>query len=217
MAVTLKVRGRRSGRTHATALVMANVEGDRYLGSMLGESRDWVHNVRAAGGEATIHHRRVEKVRLEEVPAAERAPILKAYLRRGGVHDRTWTWITARPSRSSRRSRTNTPPFASSRPDGALPPAAGSMWRHRTRLFFVHELECPRCQGRMRPRMCSTSDGGAGRNRTADTLIFRYGQRREVTRSCIYCVAVPCTERHPGRHYGTRRHHPPCRPAPLPA
>ena len=82
MLVRLDARGRRSGRRTSTALVVGRHEGARYLVSMLGESVDWVRNVRAARGEATIRHGWVERVRLEEVPPGARAPILKAYLRR---------------------------------------------------------------------------------------------------------------------------------------
>jgi len=39
-----------------------------------------VRNVRAAGGEAAIRRRGRRSVRLEELPAEQRAPILKAYL-----------------------------------------------------------------------------------------------------------------------------------------
>jgi len=80
--VTLEVRGRSSGRVYPTTLVRADHDGERYLVSMLGEGAAWVRNVRAAGGEAVIRHGRRRKVRLEEVPAGQRAPILKAYLRR---------------------------------------------------------------------------------------------------------------------------------------
>lgn len=80
--VALRVRGRRSGAIKTTALVMVEADGERYLVSMLGESAEWVRNVRAAAGEATIEHGREEHVRLVEVPPAERAPILKAYLRK---------------------------------------------------------------------------------------------------------------------------------------
>ena len=80
--VTLDVRGRRSGRTISLPLVMAVVDGERYLVSMLGEGVDWVRNVRAAAGDATLRHGRREEVRLEEVPPAQRAPVLKAYLER---------------------------------------------------------------------------------------------------------------------------------------
>ncbi len=80
--VTLNVVGRRSGRVLSLPRVMAVVEGERYLVSMLGEEVDWVRNVRAAGGNVTLRHRRREAVRLEEVAAERRAPVLKAYLKR---------------------------------------------------------------------------------------------------------------------------------------
>jgi deazaflavin-dependent oxidoreductase (nitroreductase family) len=80
--VTLEVRGRRSGRKVSLPLVMAVVDGQRYLVSMLGADVDWVRNVKAASGVATLHHGRREEVHLEEVPVERRAPILKAYLRR---------------------------------------------------------------------------------------------------------------------------------------
>lgn len=54
--ITLEVRGRRSGRTIALPLVMVVVEGERYLVSMLGQNVNWVRNVRAAGGNATLRH-----------------------------------------------------------------------------------------------------------------------------------------------------------------
>jgi deazaflavin-dependent oxidoreductase (nitroreductase family) len=80
--VTLEVTGRRSGRPISLPLVMAVVDGQRYLVSMLGEDVAWVRNVRAAGGRAVLQHGRREEVRLEEVPAGRRTPILKAYLAR---------------------------------------------------------------------------------------------------------------------------------------
>ena len=80
--VTLEVPGRRTGRHIRLPLVMAVVAGERYLVSMLGMGAGWLQNVRAAGGNVTLHHGRHEQVHLEEVAAAERAPILKAYLQR---------------------------------------------------------------------------------------------------------------------------------------
>jgi F420H(2)-dependent quinone reductase len=80
--VTLEVRGRQSGRTLSLPLVMAVVDGERYLVSMLGPDVNWVRNARAAGGHVTIRHGRCEQVHLEEVSADQRAPILKAYLKR---------------------------------------------------------------------------------------------------------------------------------------
>jgi len=80
--VTLEVVGRRSGRTIALPMVVAVVDGARYLVSMLGDDVAWVRNVRAAGGEAVLRHGRVERVRLEEVEPRERPAVLKAYLKR---------------------------------------------------------------------------------------------------------------------------------------
>jgi hypothetical protein len=49
---------------------------------MLGNDAQWVQNVRAASGRAVLRSGDREKVELTEVPADQRAPILKAYLRR---------------------------------------------------------------------------------------------------------------------------------------
>jgi deazaflavin-dependent oxidoreductase (nitroreductase family) len=81
LMVTLETRGRRTGKTSSVPLVVAELGGERYLVSMLGENADWVRNVRA-NGEAVLRYGTVEKVRLEEVAASERAPILQAYLHR---------------------------------------------------------------------------------------------------------------------------------------
>src|SRR5208283_4370743 len=82
LMVALETRGRRSGRTCQVPMVVAQVGTERYLVSMLGENSDWVRNLRASAGAAVLRHRRTEKVRLEEVPVPQRAPILKAYLQR---------------------------------------------------------------------------------------------------------------------------------------
>jgi hypothetical protein len=80
--VTLEVVGRRSGRTISFPLVMAVLDGDRYLVSMLGADAAWVRNVRAAGGRALLRHGRAEPVLLEELEIEKRAPVLKSYLQR---------------------------------------------------------------------------------------------------------------------------------------
>jgi deazaflavin-dependent oxidoreductase (nitroreductase family) len=80
--VTLEVTGRKSGRTVSLPVVVAVVDGERYLVSMLGENVNWVHNVRAAGGRAVLRSGGREEVHLENVPADQRAPILRAYLQR---------------------------------------------------------------------------------------------------------------------------------------
>ncbi|BDZ66361.1 nitroreductase/quinone reductase family protein [Agromyces mangrovi Wang et al. 2018] len=78
--VTLEVRGRSSGRTIASPVVMADLDGSWYLVSMLGDHANWVRNVRADEGRATIRHGDATEVTLEEVPTADRPRILKRYL-----------------------------------------------------------------------------------------------------------------------------------------
>ena len=60
--VTLEVCGRRSGRKVSLPLVMAVVDGQRYLVSMLGAEVDWVRNVKAANGDVTLRHGLREQV-----------------------------------------------------------------------------------------------------------------------------------------------------------
>jgi len=78
--VTLEVPGRRSGRLARFPLGMADQDGQWYLVPMLGERCNWVQNVRAAGGRATLRHGRAVACRLAELPVSERAPVIKRYL-----------------------------------------------------------------------------------------------------------------------------------------
>ena len=77
----LEVRGRTSGRTRSNPVVIATVEGKRYLVSMLGPNSDWVKNVEAAHGNAVIRQGRRRHVHLVRVPEEQRAPILREYIR----------------------------------------------------------------------------------------------------------------------------------------
>ena len=79
-AVTLEVRGRKSGRVISFPVVLVGYQGDRYLVSMLGNDANWVRNVRAAGGHAVVRRRGRTSVQLDEVDPAARAPILRRYL-----------------------------------------------------------------------------------------------------------------------------------------
>jgi hypothetical protein len=80
--VTLEVPGRRSGRAISFPLVMAVVDKERYLVSMLGADVAWVRNLRAADGHALLRHGRTERVRLEEIAVEKRGPVLKVYAKR---------------------------------------------------------------------------------------------------------------------------------------
>ena len=80
-AAVLEVRGRASGQWRSTPVVIARMDGERYLVSMLGPGSDWVKNVEAANGHAILHQGGRRAVRLIGVPSAERAPILREYVR----------------------------------------------------------------------------------------------------------------------------------------
>lgn len=78
--VTLEVPGRRTGRPVRVPLVVADLDGDRYLVAMLGARTQWVRNVRAVDGHVVLRHGRREAVRLEEVATELRPPVLRRYL-----------------------------------------------------------------------------------------------------------------------------------------
>ncbi len=78
--VTLEVPGRKSGKMVSLPLVLLKENERRYLVSMLGGHAQWVLNVQANGNKATLHHGHHEEIRLQSVPIAERAPLLRAYL-----------------------------------------------------------------------------------------------------------------------------------------
>lgn len=78
--VALELRGRKSGLVRSVPLVVATVDDERYLVSMLGDGASWVANARA-GGPAALRHGRREAVELVEVRGPERVPVLREYLR----------------------------------------------------------------------------------------------------------------------------------------
>jgi hypothetical protein len=79
--VTLQVRGRRTGRLISFPLVLTEVDGKSYLVAMLGAGTNWVRNLQATGGEATlVRHRRSRRVHLELVPVQERAAVIQRFL-----------------------------------------------------------------------------------------------------------------------------------------
>ena len=78
--VTLKVQGRRTGRTISFPLAMVAQDGERYLVALFGYKTGWARNVAAANGQAVLRHGRTEHIRLEEIPVSQRARVLKRYL-----------------------------------------------------------------------------------------------------------------------------------------
>lgn len=80
----LEVKGRTSGEWRRTPVNLLSFEGRRYLVSPRGNTQ-WVRNMRAAGGGRLLLGKKVEEFRAGEVPIEERAPIIRAYLKR-------WKW-----------------------------------------------------------------------------------------------------------------------------
>ena len=79
----LTVRGRKSGKPIETPIAIFNREGKRYLLTPYGIV-NWVRNLRAAGGEATItHSRHSEKIHAIELPPDAAAPIFREAVRSG--------------------------------------------------------------------------------------------------------------------------------------
>ncbi len=79
----LTVRGRKSGKPIESPIAIFVQEGKRYLITPYGEV-NWVRNLRAAGGEATItRSRRTEKIHAIELPPETAAPIFREAVRSG--------------------------------------------------------------------------------------------------------------------------------------
>jgi deazaflavin-dependent oxidoreductase (nitroreductase family) len=80
----LEVKGRKSGQWRTTPVNLLGVDGARYLVAPRGHTQ-WVRNMRAAGGGRLRLGRKTEDFKATEVPPADAAPILRAYLRK-------WKW-----------------------------------------------------------------------------------------------------------------------------
>jgi F420H(2)-dependent quinone reductase len=78
----LEHRGRTSGKLHHVPVNLLTIDGTQYLVSPRGETQ-WVRNVRHADGHLVLILGRRRQLRTaREVPAADRVPILRTYLRR---------------------------------------------------------------------------------------------------------------------------------------
>ena len=72
--------GRKTGRRYTTPVNLVAHEGERWLVAPYGE-RAWVKNARAAGWVEVRRGRETRRFQVAELPPAERAPILSAYVR----------------------------------------------------------------------------------------------------------------------------------------
>ncbi|MGW7272664.1 nitroreductase family deazaflavin-dependent oxidoreductase [Streptomyces sp. NPDC054864] len=79
----LSVRGRKSGQMQRIPVNPFTYEGAQYLVSARGHSQ-WVRNMRVAGGGELRVGRKVRAFTVEEVPAAEKLPLLRGYLEKWG-------------------------------------------------------------------------------------------------------------------------------------
>jgi deazaflavin-dependent oxidoreductase (nitroreductase family) len=111
-ARVLTVRGRRSGKPYSTPVNPLDFNGARYLVAPRGNTQ-WVRNIRASGEAELRAGRKRERIRVREVGDDEKAPLLRAYLKRwkwevgqffGGVDDKA-------PDEDLRRIAPNHPVF----------------------------------------------------------------------------------------------------------
>lgn len=77
----LAVRGRKSGEWRTTPVNLLTVDGAQYLVAPRGHVQ-WTHNMRAAGGGELRLGRQVDVFTATEVADDDKAPILRAYLKR---------------------------------------------------------------------------------------------------------------------------------------
>jgi deazaflavin-dependent oxidoreductase (nitroreductase family) len=77
----LEVPGRGSGQPWRTPVNVLTVDGERYLIAPRGQTQ-WVRNLRASGRGRLLVGRRVEPFTATEVPDRDKAPLLRAYIKR---------------------------------------------------------------------------------------------------------------------------------------
>lgn len=75
----LSIPGRKSGKPRSTPVSLLTLDGRRYI-CTVGET-EWVKNARAAGWGLLTRGHKQERVALLELPAEERAPILREFPR----------------------------------------------------------------------------------------------------------------------------------------
>jgi hypothetical protein len=89
--VRLEVPGQRTGLVHSSFMVQVDMKGEHFLVALAGES-EWVRNVRAAEGRVVLGRgRRRYGAVLAELPVAERAEVLRAYVHRPSPRGRAMT------------------------------------------------------------------------------------------------------------------------------
>ncbi len=77
----LAVRGRKTQQWRTTPVNLLTEGGQRYLVAPRGNTQ-WVRNIRVAGAGELRVGRRTEPIRVVELADGEKAPVLRAYLKR---------------------------------------------------------------------------------------------------------------------------------------
>lgn len=75
-----EVKGRKTGQPRHVPINILKRDGKTYLVAPRGET-EWVRNVRAAGEAVLLRKGDRTPITVEEVPVAERAPIIQQYVR----------------------------------------------------------------------------------------------------------------------------------------
>jgi len=77
----LEVKGRNSGQPRRTPVNLLDFEGERYLVAPRGETQ-WARNLRASGEGRLFVGKRSERFTAAELADEQKAPVLRAYLKR---------------------------------------------------------------------------------------------------------------------------------------
>ena len=79
----LRVQGRKSGEWRSTPVNLLTIDGERYLVAPRGVTQ-WVRNIRVNPAAELRVGRRTEAFRADELPDAQKVPVLREYVRRWG-------------------------------------------------------------------------------------------------------------------------------------
>lgn len=77
----LEVKGRNSGAWHSTPVRLLELDGQRYIVALQGETQ-WVRNLRAQAGGRLQLGRQVTEFRARELGNEAKLPVLRAYFKR---------------------------------------------------------------------------------------------------------------------------------------
>jgi len=83
LAPALTIRGRTSGRSYTMPVLPLDYEGRHYLVAPRGNTH-WARNLRAVGEGNLRFGGRTIRFKATEIPAADRAPLVAAYVRQHG-------------------------------------------------------------------------------------------------------------------------------------